>query len=261
MTAVARTETAAYVLNVKTFGRSGGGSAVSAAAYRAGERIRDAHSGRTYDHTERRDVLYTEIVLPSRFADSDMGWARDRSSLWNAAEEAEWRKNARVAREYLVTLPAELTAAQRLGLVRGFSQELSDRYRFALDLSVHAARDVPGGAPGTFHAHLLATTREVGQESLAAKTTLELSDSKRGDLGLQPAIDELLFVRERWASITNEALREAHMRARVLIVAAEPRTVEEVRGQAREAWLRLRIADADTPASERERRHDDHLSR
>ena len=42
--------------------------------------------------------------------------------------------NARVAREYLVVLPVELTPAQRLDLARGFSQELSDRYRFAVDL-------------------------------------------------------------------------------------------------------------------------------
>jgi ATP-dependent exoDNAse (exonuclease V) alpha subunit len=115
---------------MKTFGRAGGSSAASAAAYRAGERIRDERTGRTYDHSERQDVLHKEIVLPGRFADEDMAWARDRASLWNAAESAETRKNARVAREYLVALPVELSPPQRLELVRAFSQELSDRYGF-----------------------------------------------------------------------------------------------------------------------------------
>jgi len=127
---------AVYFLNLKTFGRSGGSSAPSAAAYRAGERIKDERTGRTYDHSSRQDVMHKEIVLPSRYGDADMGWASDRANLWNAAEEAESRKNARVAREYLVALPAELSPEQRLGLAREFSQELSDRYRFAVDLTI-----------------------------------------------------------------------------------------------------------------------------
>jgi ATP-dependent exoDNAse (exonuclease V) alpha subunit len=206
---------AVYFLNLKTFGRSGGSSAVSAAAYRAGERIRDERTGRTYDHTDRQDVMHKEIVLPSHLVDADMSWAKERSQLWNAAESAESRRNARVAREYLVALPVELDAEQRLDLVRGFSQELADRYRFALDLAVHAPRDFPDSDPRNFHAHLLATTREVTAEGLVAKTTLELGDAKRRDLGLGPAINELFFVRERWATVTNEALRAAHIEARV----------------------------------------------
>jgi ATP-dependent exoDNAse (exonuclease V) alpha subunit len=206
---------AVYFLNVKTFGRAGGSSAASAAAYRSGERIRDERTGRTYDHSERQDVLNKEIVLPSRFADEDMAWARDRASLWNAAESAETRKNARVAREYLVALPAELSAPQRLDLVRGFSQELSDRYGFAVDFAVHAPRDFPGSDPRNFHAHLLTTTREVQMEGLGSKTTLDMNDRNRRELGLPPAINELLHVRERWAAVTNEALQQAHQAARI----------------------------------------------
>jgi ATP-dependent exoDNAse (exonuclease V) alpha subunit len=206
---------AVYFLNLKTFGRSGGSNAPGAAAYRAGERIRDERTGRTYDHTDRQDVMHKEIVLPTSFADANLGWARDRAALWNAAEEAESRKNARVAREYLVALPVELTPDQRIGLVRGFSQELSDRYRFAVDIAIHAPRDFPGSDPRNFHAHLLATTREISTTGLATKTTLELNDSNRRKLGLDPAIHELLFVRERWATVTNEALQNAQVAARV----------------------------------------------
>jgi ATP-dependent exoDNAse (exonuclease V) alpha subunit len=206
---------AVYYLNLKTFGRSGGSSAVSAAAYRSGERIHDDRTGRTYDHRGRPGVLHTEIILPRSLGDADMSWARDRSQLWNAAEGAETRINARVAREYLVALPVELDPAQRLELVRGFSRELIERYRFALDLAVHAPRDFPGSDPRNFHAHLLATTREITAQGLTAKTSLEFNDAKRHALGLAPGIQELLFVRERWATVTNEALRDAHVDARV----------------------------------------------
>lgn len=206
---------AVYFLNLKTFGRTDGSSAVSAVAYRAGERIRDERTGKTYDHSERRDVLHKEIVLPSRFEEEEMAWARDRASLWNSAESAETRKNARVAREYLVALPVELSHQQRLGLVRGFSRELTDRYGFAIDIAIHAPRDLPGSDPRNFHAHLLATTRDVTPDGLGAKTTLEMRDGDRLKLGLKPAVHELLYVRERWAAVTNEALLEANVAARV----------------------------------------------
>jgi ATP-dependent exoDNAse (exonuclease V) alpha subunit len=206
---------AIYFLNIKTFGRSGGSSAVSAAAYRSGERIRDERTGKTYDHSDRQDVMHKEIILPSKFSADDLSWAKDRANLWNTAEGAETRSNARVAREYLIALPVELPHEHRRDLVRGFSQELADRYQFAVDAAIHAPRDFSGSDPRNFHAHLLATTREVGIEGLGAKTTLEWNDASRREIGLEPAINELLHVRQRWATVTNEALREAAVSARI----------------------------------------------
>jgi ATP-dependent exoDNAse (exonuclease V) alpha subunit len=206
---------AIYFLNLKTFGRSTGSSAVSAAAYRAGERIRDERTGRTYDHSSRQDVLHKEIMLPNQFAADKMSWAQDRSNLWNSAESAEVRKNARTAREYLVALPPELSPQARISLVTGFSRELVERYRFALDIAIHAPRDFPGSDPRNFHAHLLATTREVTSEGLGAKTALEWSDNARRQNGLGPAVGELLHVRERWAVAANTALEQAQIDARI----------------------------------------------
>jgi ATP-dependent exoDNAse (exonuclease V) alpha subunit len=206
---------AIYFLNLKNFGRSTGSSAVSAAAYRAGERIRDERTGRTYDHSDRQDVLHKEIMLPDEFAAAEMSWAKDRGSLWNSAESAEVRSNARTAREYLVALPAELSPQARIDLVAGFSRDLVERYRFALDIAIHAPRDYPDSDPRNFHAHLLATTREVTPGGLGAKTTLEWSDTNRRRAGLGPAVGELLHVREHWAMAANTALERAHINARI----------------------------------------------
>jgi ATP-dependent exoDNAse (exonuclease V) alpha subunit len=202
---------AVYFLNMKTFGRANGSSATSAIAYRAGERIRDERTGKVYDHTARQGVMHTEIVLPQKLSDADMSWAKDRATLWNTVEAAETRKNSRVAREFLVALPAELTPEQRLSLVRGFSQELADRYQFAVDFAIHAPRT----DPRNFHAHLLASTRQINSTGFGAKTTLELNDTARMNRGLEPFVQELVATRERWATVTNEALREAQVAARI----------------------------------------------
>jgi len=159
----------------------------------------------------KRALLVLEFIYGLHAAQLVM--AQSSSPFMTGATSLQ--TNARVAREYLVVLPAELSPSQRLDLARGFSQQLSDRYRFAVDLAIHAPRDFPGSDPRNFHAHMLATTREVGAEGLGAKTTLELCDSKREELGLGPDINELLWVRERWATVTNAALREANVEARV----------------------------------------------
>jgi hypothetical protein len=206
---------AVYFLTIKTFGRAANSSAVSAAAYRSGERLHDERTGKTYDHSARQDVMHKEIVLPSRFAGDEVSWARDRGSLWNSAEHAESRRNARVAREYLVALPVELSLEQQVSLTHGFAHELTDRYGFALDVAIHAPRDYPGSDPRNFHAHLLATTREVQLQGLGGKTSMEWSDATRRAAGLGPGVGEVLHVRHRWAEVTNEALRQAEIDARI----------------------------------------------
>jgi hypothetical protein len=210
------TGVAIYYLGVKSFGRSagtGGSISTSAAAYRSGERIRDERTDRVYDHSHRRDIEYKEILLPAHLEDagSQLDWARNRSQLWNAVERAEPRANARVAREYVLALPHELNSSQRTVLARTFAQEIADRYRNAVDLAVHQPRT----DPRNFHAHLLATTREVSAGGLGPKTIAELNGSQRFELGLPRAMQEHAQIRQRWAVMTNEALRDAGLEVRV----------------------------------------------
>jgi ATP-dependent exoDNAse (exonuclease V) alpha subunit len=148
-----------YRLEIGSLARSAGRRATAAAAYRSGERIRDAQSGELFNYSRRQDVVHKEIFLPAHLQDSNLEWAKDRTKLWNSAEQAEKRRDSRVAREYQVALPPELGPTERVALARRFSRELSDRYNVAVDLAVHDPR--PGSDPRNFHAHLLTTTREV----------------------------------------------------------------------------------------------------
>jgi ATP-dependent exoDNAse (exonuclease V) alpha subunit len=152
-------------------------------------------------------------MLPLAVSGENMDWARNRASLWNTVENAETRKNARVATEIQVTLPFELPPARRLEMARTLSQEVADHYRVAVDLAVHDPR--PSGDPRNFHAHLLLTTREVSPAGLGAKAGLNMQTSERVRLGLPNVSQEFTAIRERWATITNEALREANIEARV----------------------------------------------
>ncbi|MDP9090002.1 MAG: MobA/MobL family protein [Pseudomonadota bacterium] len=203
---------AVYFLLLKTFSRTKGSRITHAAAYRAGERIRDERTGESYNYSHRQDVVAKGIVLPKELAGMmDANWARDRATLWNAAERGD-RRNLRLGREVLVLLPPELNTAQRHALVHRFSQNLANRYQNAVDFAVHEPR--PGSDKRHHHAHLLMTTRQITPEGLGERTTLELGGRERHARGLVRSND-LFLIRERWARVTNEALRDAGLRARV----------------------------------------------
>jgi MobA/MobL family len=206
---------AVYFLRCKHLSRGKGARVTRAAAYRAGERIRDERTSEVYDHSDRDDVAYKEVVLPTDLAGrEDMAWTQDRATLWNAAEHAGLRRNSRLAREWLVLVPLELTAHQRARLVSTFARELADKYRCAVDVCVHLPR--PGADSRNHHAHLLMTTREVTPDGLGRRTNLELAGSERRLFGIPGSTkDEYVALRERWAQVTNEAFRQAGLKTRI----------------------------------------------
>jgi hypothetical protein len=191
--------------------RSQGRSATAAIAYRVAERIEDRRTGLTFDYAARGGVDHTEILAPDHAPD----WVRDRSELWNRVEESETRKNSQVAREVRVALPAELTHAQRVDLVRAFAQEqFVDRGMIA-DIALHApGRD---GDDRNHHAHILLTTREIGPEGFTTKNR----DWNK--------VEVLEGWREAWARDSNIALERAGIEDRV-----DHRTLEAQRDEALE---------------------------
>lgn len=206
---------AVYFLRSKHLSRGKGAKVTRAAAYRAGERIHDERTSEVYDHSDRRDVAYKEVILPADLANQpDMAWTQDRETLWNAAEHAGLRSNSRLAREWLVLLPPELSLDQRAQLVRTFARDLADKYRCAVDACMHLPR--PGADPRNHHAHLLMTTREVTPDGFGPRTSLELGGRERHLLGLKGSSRaEYISIRERWAQVTNEALQRAGLETRV----------------------------------------------
>jgi len=204
---------AIYHLSVKPVTRAAGRSATAAAAYRAGQRIRDHSSGQVFDYTRKRGVEHAEILLPTAAARRDLQWARNREALWNAAERAEQRSNSRVAREYELALPCEINRRQRVELVRAFSLEIANRYAVAVDFALHAPHR--GGDGRNYHAHVLTTTRTLQSTGLGAKAALEWSDGNRRKAGLCPAKDDITEIRARWATLTNAALLEQGSEERI----------------------------------------------
>lgn len=198
---------------MKSISRGSGQSAIASAAYRAGEKLQDARYGKLQDYSKKEGVLSKEIIFPSALKNQT---SIDRNSLWNKAEEAEKRKDSRVAREWIVNLPHELNEQQRQQLAHEFSQKLADKYNVIADCCIHQPSDkevARGADPRNFHAHIMLTTRQVhltadGNIVLGEKAAIELSDKKRKSLGLERVSDEIVELRQLWEQTANTKLAE-----------------------------------------------------
>lgn len=191
---------AIYHTRVKTFSRANGHTATAAAAYRAGLLIVDAAAGTRHDYRRRGGVIETRCFAPLGSPE----WALDPYTLWPLSEAREGRKDSTVAREFEVSLPHELSDEQRSELVAEICRALVDRYRFAVQASIHSP---PKDEGLNFHAHILATTRRMRADGLSDKTR-ELDGGPSGR-------NEVEWVREMVAERMNASLEAAGIDTRV----------------------------------------------
>ncbi|XUY29871.1 Ti-type conjugative transfer relaxase TraA [Agrobacterium sp. rho-8.1] len=201
---------AIYHLSSKPVSRSGGRSAVAAIAYRTASLLVNERDGMVHDFTAKQGVDHCEIVLPD---DVEATWAIDRSTLWNAAEAAEKRCDARVAREFEIALPHELSSNHCLSLTRTFAQDLANRYGTAVDFAIH----VPQGKSDirNIHAHVLMTTREVTPDGLGSKALIERENKWLLAHGLPTSHMQMRDVRKAFAEHANRHLMRAGLDLRI----------------------------------------------
>ena len=153
---------ALYRMEAKIIARENRGrSVVAASAYRSGGKIKDERCDKTRDYTRRsKGVIETAILRPAGAPE----WAADPGQLWNFVERGEKRKDAQLAREFVLAVPPELDAKQQWGLAVGWAQsELVDKGMVA-ELSLHHPKD--GKNP---HVHVLCTMRRFDGDQFGKK--------------------------------------------------------------------------------------------
>ncbi|MFK0207698.1 MobQ family relaxase [Agrobacterium sp. NPDC090283] len=178
---------AIYHLNVKNISRGDGRSVVAAAAYRAGEVLPNDAEEKLSDFGGRRDVIASGIRSPAGAPE----WMADRTTLWNAVEQAEKRHDARLAKEIEFALPRELPRNAWLAVAHA----MADAYTaqgFVADFAIH-----DDGTQHNPHVHILLTTRVITAEGFGPK--IRSADGRQ-------FISE---ARVTWERVANAALNKA----------------------------------------------------
>ena len=144
---------AIYHLEAKVVGRGAGRSAGAASAYLSCSRLYNDYDGIQHDYTKKQGLVWQEVFLPE-YAPQE--W-QDREKLWNAVEEVETAKDSRLAREFVVALPIELSREQQIELLQDFIREQFVSDGMCADAAIH---DTDGHNP---HAHILLTVRPLDE--------------------------------------------------------------------------------------------------
>ena len=143
-----------YHCSIKIIGRNSGRSAVSAAAYRSGEKLYSNETGIIHDYTHKGGVIMNEIILP----DNAPNRLFNREVLWNEVQHVEKRSDAQFAREVEVALPVELDREEQIECVRSFIKSNFISKGMIADWALHDKGD------GNPHAHIMLTVREINEE-------------------------------------------------------------------------------------------------
>lgn len=200
--------------HLNTHHRDKGHSAVAAAAYRLGLRLRDVRTDTWHDYTRR--AAGEEVVAAFTLApEGAPSWATDPHELWNRVEACERRSDSQIARDYRVPVPLGLDDTRARELAQRLAEYISRELCTPVSIGLH--RDAETDAFGEvkppekqgYHAHLLFPTRPIllDGEERAPKDTA-------GELGFGPKLSALSNRRtssgiveqmnRHWAALANE---------------------------------------------------------
>ena len=124
---------ALYHFHVDRALRSRGQSSVAAAAYRAGERLKDSYYGKIADYTRKGGVICSEIMAPDYVPESFL----DRETFWNAIEGIEKHPKAQLAYSFDIALQNEFTIEENIEIARKFIIENFVARGMIADMAVH----------------------------------------------------------------------------------------------------------------------------
>ena len=225
---------AIYHLSIKIISRGKGKSAVAAASYRSGEKIKNEYDGIVHDFTRKGGIAHTEILLPQN-APQEFS---DRGTLWNSVEKIEKSKNSQLAREIEIALPKELDREKQIELVREYVKENFVKVGMCADIALHDKND------GNPHAHILLTMRPLNEDKTwGAKSKKEYILDENGekvklkngnyktrkintvDWNEQDKAEEW---RKTWADITNKYLEENSIQEKVDHRSYQRQGIEEI---------------------------------
>ncbi len=141
--------------NIKIVQRSKGQSAVAGAAYQAGEKLFSVYDQKTKNYTSKKEVVYTEIMLPKNAPPE----YADRATLWNSVEEIEKQWNAQLARRFVVALPRKVPIEMFPQMIKEYCEEHFVSKGMCCDFGIHDP-DPPGHNP---HCHIMLTMRAIDE--------------------------------------------------------------------------------------------------
>lgn len=151
-----------FHFSVNIISRGKGKSAVASAAYISGEKIKNEWDGVTHDYTKKQGVISKEIFLPDHAPEE----YKDRKTLWNSVELFEKNSNAQLARNFIISLPKELSIEENKKMIEEYIQTNFVKEGMIVDLAIH---DESREGNQNIHAHIMTIVRPINEDGTWGK--------------------------------------------------------------------------------------------
>lgn len=146
-----------FHFSVNIISRGKGKSAVASAAYISGEKIKNEWDGVTHDYTKKQGVISKEIFLPDHAPEE----YKDRKTLWNSVELFEKNSNAQLSRNFIISLPKELSIEENKKMIEEYVQNNFVKEGMIVDLAIH---DESREGNQNIHAHIMTIVRPINED-------------------------------------------------------------------------------------------------
>lgn len=188
-----------YHLEVKAISRGKSHSVTGRVNYISGEKLYDSYTGRTY-YRKRHDILYGRIFLPDNAPLSFL----NLQTMCTEIENSEKRYDARTAREFIGSLPNELSYEEQCQIIDNYIGENFTAYGLGAIAAFHEGRNKSDPTRNNPHVHIIVTTRTIGPDGFSRKKDREHDRRKYINIW-----------REQWATVQNRAYERAGYDKRV----------------------------------------------
>lgn len=146
-----------FHFSVNIISRGKGKSAVASATYISGEKIKNEWDGVTHDYTKKQGVICKEIYLPDHAPKE----YKNRKTLWNSVELFEKNSNAQLARNFIISLPKELSIEENKKMIEEYIQTNFVKEGMIVDLAIH---DESREGNQNIHAHIMTIVRPINED-------------------------------------------------------------------------------------------------
>lgn len=136
-------------MRVKNIGKCNNKSAIAASAYRSGAKMYDATTDKTYNYSNKKEVVYDAIMLPPNAPQN----YQDKQTIWQEVQNNETAKDSRYCKDIMIAIPLNLTQEQRVTLINNFLFENFTSKGYICQINIHDKDD------GNPHAHILVSAR------------------------------------------------------------------------------------------------------
>ncbi len=191
-------------ISFKPIAKNGKQSITSMSAYRSNLKLQNISDNKVFDYTRRKNNILSCLFVEDEKVITDKKELISETPLyWACNEIKENRKDSRIAKEVLFSLPAEVDDEARQRIALTFAKYLKNKYNAMLQVDIH--KPTLKNNDKNYHCHILISSRQlVHKHHFGEKILLDKKNAWLKEHGYPTSQAQMKEIRQELTSIINK---------------------------------------------------------